>query len=382
MGEQNFKADDIFKAMQAQSNFEILPCDNISDIDSKPGYVKMNLTDSQKIQVSGLMQQIPMVVTAGAINNISNTAAEAAKHMGKLYELRFPNGVNGTLVQLQDGGYGSMLRGARGWFSGHASYHLVDTSSANQIAAQTAVQTTMLCSISALSIASGQYFLSKINNEMKMINQSIDKILEFLYGDKKAELMSEINFVKYAYENYNYIMSHSEQRAGIIAGLVEAKKVAMKDIEFYVGDLNSTINSNKNDVSATVDQAYSIKDSLELSLQLYTLSNVLEVYYSQNFEPEYIKYIENDVTHYISKCEKRILSDFSALRGTVANIKDKPFVKLPKNKILARLDKTIDELKNREESPLNKSLRSSLAAINKRAVYYISKDGNVYMKAA
>lgn len=71
----------------------------------------------------------------------------------------------------------------------------------------------------------------------------MDKILEFLYGDKKAELLSEVSFIKYAYENYSSIMGHNEQRVATIASLQDAKKVAIKDIEFYMCDLDSTINS-------------------------------------------------------------------------------------------------------------------------------------------
>ena len=62
--------------------------------------------------------------------------------------------------------------------------------------------------------------------------------MDFLYGDKKAELMSEISFTKYAFENYASIMAHEAQRAATITSLQSAKKVAMNDIEFYIHDLN------------------------------------------------------------------------------------------------------------------------------------------------
>ena len=48
------------------------------------------------------------------------------------------------------------------------------------------------------------------------MNQSIDEILEFLYGDKRAELISEVGFVKAAYQNYSSIMQHEQQRFAII----------------------------------------------------------------------------------------------------------------------------------------------------------------------
>ena len=46
---------------------------------------------------------------------------------------------------------------------------------------------------------------------------NIDKILEFLYGEKKAELMSEVSFVKYAYQNYGSIMGCNPQRIATIS---------------------------------------------------------------------------------------------------------------------------------------------------------------------
>ena len=78
------------------------------------------------------------------------------------------------------------------------------------------------------------------------MRMNLDKILEFLYGDKKAELMAEISFVKYAYQNYNSIMSHESQRTATIASIQEAKKVAMKDIEFYMNDLDLAAKTKDN----------------------------------------------------------------------------------------------------------------------------------------
>ena len=74
-----------------------------------------------------------------------------------------------------------------------------------------------------MAFASGQYFITQVNSELQKINQNIDKILEFLYGDKKAELLSEVSFVKYAYENFSSIMAHDEQRVATIASLQNAK---------------------------------------------------------------------------------------------------------------------------------------------------------------
>lgn len=47
---------------------------------------------------------------------------------------------------------------------------------------------------------------------MTVINQKLDEILEFLHGDKKAELISAIRFTREAYENFSSIMEHGGQR--------------------------------------------------------------------------------------------------------------------------------------------------------------------------
>lgn len=46
-------------------------------------------------------------------------------------------------------------------------------------------QTALMGIFTAMSVSSRQYFLSQINNEMRMMNMKIDEILEFLYGDKR-----------------------------------------------------------------------------------------------------------------------------------------------------------------------------------------------------
>ncbi len=56
-------------------------------------------------------------------------------------------------------------------------------------------------------------------------------------------------------------MGHNEQRAATIVSLQEAKKVAMKDIEFYLCDLDSTINS-KSSIDELVTNAFQIKRKL------------------------------------------------------------------------------------------------------------------------
>ena len=195
--------------------------------------------------------------------------------------------------------------------------------------------------------------------------------------------ISEISFVKYAYQNYNSIMSHEAQRTATIASIQKAKKVAMKDIEFYMNDLDSAAKTKDNsELISTVNKAFQIKESLELSMQLYVFSNLLELYYSQNADSSYIKYVEADVSSYIDKCEKRMLSSFSVLDAFVRDYKGNLLKKIDTSEIEKEVGGLLDRLNNGEEIPMRQTLHAALSAQTRKAEYYMAEDGNIYLKTA
>ena len=347
----------ILQELQESGDLDVTSCEMNYDFEDKSRFTKLKLDQGQKMRINALLQHVPAVMAA-------NTLANA-------YTVTFPEGVPHVLTTLKQGGYGTMVQGEGGRFVGSASlYHLGD-------------QAMMLGVFSAMSVATGQYFLSEINKEMKMINLKLDKILEFLYGDKKAELMSEISFAKYAYQNYSSIMAHDQQRIATLISLQEAEKVAMKDIEFYMGDLNSAVNSdvkNFGDIEEMARKAFQIKDSLEVSTQLYIMSSLMEVYFAENHDPDYIKNLDTDMTSYIDKSEKRILTSFSVLQRRISDYKGKPLEKFDKTEYEKQISDKIDSLNNGEESEERKFLHSSLRASSERAQYFVNSTGDVYLK--
>ena len=343
-----------------EQNWGIIPCDMAMDISPANGFTKLELDSAQKIQIGALLQQLPSMAPTN--------------QMPKLYTVTFPDGVSGKLMELKKTelvGKTTSIIGDDGKIKGTAALNSLDNC------------TLAMGCFTAMSIASSQYFLKKINDELRMMRMGIDKILEFLYGDKKAELMAEVSFIRYAYENYISIMECSAQRAATITSLQSARKIAMKDIEFYIGDLESTIKGRDGkDISSLVEKAFQLKESLEFSMQLYGMSSLLEVHYTQNYDRSYLKYVDNDISVYIDKCEKRMLGNFSSLRTLVDSAKEMPFKKIAKTDILERIDRLVESLGRGEESDMRRSLRAGLNAATQKADYYMTADGVVYMKTA
>ena len=338
-------------------NCEIQPFEGPLSPAMMPGYKKMEVSDSQKGRISALCGQIPDMMEANVASNA--------------YILRWHDGIPHDLAHYKDGvAFQPVARNADGQIE--AWMELYPATS----------EAVLLYGFTAMSIVTGQYFLAEINHQMKVMNQSIDKILEFLYGDKKAELISELSFARYAHQNFSSIMEHNVQRAAMIQSILEGRKTAIKDVEFYLADLYSTVNAkDKSDVEALAHRAFQIRECLELSMQLYVTCNVLEVFYSQNFDSGYLKHVENDVGNYISKCEKQMLGDFNFLRAVVESAKQpKIGKKFNQEDLLKSINLTIDRLAEVGEPEIKKALHRALYSSERASEYCISTDGNIYLK--
>lgn len=337
------------------SGFDIKTCDDIS---VRKGLTKLEMSSAQKIHISALFQQLPSIMATDAMANA--------------YVMHLPTGISPSdlMYYATTGGVGNSFFGENG-IAGHAPLYSLQS------------QAIIMGAFTAMSIASGQYFLSEINSNLTAINQKADKILEFLYGDKKAELISEVSFVTFAYQNYNSIMINDVQRTATIVNIQEARKVAMKDMEFYISDLDSLSKTKDiSDLDLFVNEAFRIKECLQLAIQLYSMSNILEVYYSQNVDVTYLKYVEKDILTYIDKCEKRMLSDFSAIQMRVANYKGGPLRKIDKSVYEKQVNDIVDLLGSGEELIKRKPIQSVLQSHQKESVYYLDKEGDVYLQTA
>ena len=345
-----------FEMLMENSGFQMDECTMSVFLNDKTKYRQLKLDTYQRSQVASLLQHIPQAL--------------AANSLSQAYIVKFPKGLPHVLTALKQGGYSTALKGPDG--------HFVGTASLYPISAQAAA----LGAFSAMSAVTGQYFLSEINSELKLVNTKIDQIINFLYGEKKAELLAEINFVKYVHENFASIMAHSEQRLSTITNLQAAKKVAMKDIEFYLADLERIANKEVKDYSelcSDSSEALSIKESLEMSRQLFVVSGMLELYCAQNYDKAYLCYVEEDVIGYINKSDSRIAKCLGTITGKMKGYRAKPFENISsRDEYIGIVERHLEPYQNGKDSELRTALHKSLAVLNREEKYYLDASGNAY----
>lgn len=336
------------------NSFDITPIED-NEIDEQK-YKKLNLTKDQKASMGLFINQLPNLINSAISSNA--------------YLVSFPDGIQHALTPLKQGGFMSNYRNASGQFMGTASLHPLEAISAVSSA------------FSIMSIATGQYYLSEINQELNLVNSKLDKIIDFLYGDKKAELISELKFVNQCYESYSSIMAHNEQRIATIASLQESKKLGIKNIEFYMSDLNSILSKeakNHSDFEQNSEEAFKTKANLELSIQLYIISSLMEIHFSQNYDKEYIEPLKDDLIKYVNLCDKRILSIFSSLKAKYSSFKPNMINKFDTSILENKFNSLIDSFDNGEESKVKISITHSVDSLfNKKE--YLVKDNEVYLR--
>ena len=338
--------------MRQFGDFNIEPANDIN----LSMYTPMAVSPETKIQIAGLAQQLPAMISNEAVS--------------KMYIMKFPEGINGMLTKLKRGGVSTMIKNPE-------TQKFIASASLFEASQQAA----LLSTFTGLSVATGQYFLAEIHKELKIINQGIDDILKFLYGEKQAELLAEIEFARYAFQNYESIMTHDEQRIATLANLQTSKKVALRDFIFYLDDLDST--AVKKDIKANADKIERLARSADMSVQLFLVTTLLEVYYAQNSDKDYLNYMRNSIDSIIEKADKRMLSSLTTFSTNVENHKKGIAQKaMDKNKMLPSIENRINEIKNTPAKEKFIDIRNVLDTYDASTEYIIDIDGNAYHKLA
>lgn len=341
-------------------DFDIAQCKTPLDFEDKARFRKVGQASAQAL--NALLQQLPQAAAIDALESAN-------------WIVRFPKGLPHTLQALKRGGYSSSIVDAKGRYLDTVSLHPADLAQ---------LQAAALSAFSAASFATGQYFLAQITKELSVIRMDIDQIREFLYGDKRAELMAEFSFVQYASQNYEAIMAGDAQRAATITNLQHARIVAMKDIEFYIADLTAKASEEPKNYDAfcsLTEEALHIRANLQAAMELCATSAILETYYSENWNEAYIANLQKTVLHLLGKCDKYILASFAALRQQNKGFKPNLIQKVDNSKLEEAFSAVLNDLSNREESELQKTVREAFQAPAKETELYIRSDGAMYQTA-
>ena len=360
------KKDDVekdFKRLEEELGFEITPCTQSLDLNNTNHFTKLETDTYQKESINMLLGMVPQTVSSGTLlqTYVAKFPANMPAGAELMKSVQSPGGVLSAITVDKK-------------IVGAATFH-----STQSLGVAMGVFT-------AMSMVTGQYFLSQINSQLSRMDTKLDEVLEFLKGEKNSELLSEIAFVKYAYKNFNSIMKFENQKIATISNVQAAKKIAIKDMEFYMNSLESLkreTHKSFEEICESCEKAFGIARDIETSRNLYIFSTLLDIYFSQNYEPAFIQFLRDETLSYIKKCDKRIALAYEFLKNTFENY-EYGFMEVKKEhakeKNMSLLTNKIKPLIDGSNSPVLHIFEQALDSISSDKEYVITKSGDVYMK--
>ncbi len=281
------------------------------------------------------------------------------------YRVEFPKGFTGVLTPHGDG-YLAMLRDPETKsFLAHGTLYSLDDLG------------LMYNAFSVLSLATGQYFMSQINDNLRGIQTKLDDVLNFLYTDKSCEIYAETKMINSIYINAVSIMHCSEQRIAALQTIQRAKTLAERNIQFYYRDMKKL--ATKHDA---LDSLQNDLNNYTQAVSLYGVCAVMEIVLSENFDEDFMKYIESDLKRHVEKHHEEV----GQLKGMLINMPKAtgpaPFFQPQKvdTRKQQELLKLIDELlgTNSPVKGYTEVISQMRAEYNNKSEFRITSDGSVY----
>jgi len=170
---------------------------------------------------------------------------------------------------------------------------------------------------SALSMVTGQYFLSEINDKLSQIENKIDNIQQFLENEKRSDLLANYYYLQQVIQTFEYIQANDMQKQAIIQQFQKIRIDSLSNLSFYTtsfkqkkDELEKMKSSAKKNIESIPRAINEIGDILRLykfSLYTYSLEYYLEIMLSGNTDSSYIDMVKKDIDLKIDNHRKLVV---------------------------------------------------------------------------
>lgn len=300
--------------IENQYGMSIIPLDVASDLETI-GYQK--LSNDLFPRYSSILQQIPGLLAVNASTAAYNGA----------FIVSIPNGLGdcAKLLQKKNGFLsGTIVSSNTGKIIGQADLTPIDMITA-------AVPNIALAAFSIASIATGQYFMARMDKRLSGIEGTVNGVQQFLEVGKKSELRARQQFLIEIHRNMESIIACDILRQATLTNVQQLRQKALSDIFFYHVQMENvqgklSVRDSRKESSDTLDRIVANLPEYWSAVHLYGLSALAELLLSQNSENSYLENVQqelnrqySDYKNYYNLCTKKMIEYISTARGFQIN---------------------------------------------------------------
>lgn len=285
MGELNKKdinLDNIIEILDTNSNNSLVNIQRVEDISIKE-LKKINGMS----RVNMLLQQLPLS-TAISQNNTLNGA----------FKVIIPDGATGTLMKYKNGLLGTPIIGENKNIVAHAGLEEIKS-----------ISLTPVMLFSAMSVITGQYFMSRIDESLSNIEKNVNEIIELIYDEKESDNLAIYNFFKYVNINLQTLIDNREMKISTLTNIQNYNNKLHSNILFYSKSIKRLIKDLKSVTEdgllagKRLDKIQEIDNKMEeiekqqhLCYQLLCIGKVCEIQIAECYDEEYYSNLIKDLT--------------------------------------------------------------------------------------
>ena len=188
----NKNLDNSIEILDTNSNNSLINIQRVEDISIK-NLKKINGMS----RVNMLLQQLPLS-TAISQNNALNGA----------FKVIVPEGATGTLMKYKNGLLGTPIIGENKKIVAHAGLEEIKS-----------ISLTPVMLFSAMSVITGQYFMSRIDESLSKIEKNVNEIIELIYDEKESDNLAIYNFFKYVNINLQTLIDNREMKIATLTNI-------------------------------------------------------------------------------------------------------------------------------------------------------------------
>lgn len=169
-----------------------------------------------------------------------------------------------------------------------------------------------------MSIATGQYFLTEINNSLSFLKEGMGNVTDFLETEKKSEIEADEETLLRIYYNLGYIMENDMERLSVSTSLKSMRNKALKNIKFFrtkIEKENQKIRANSK-YDTFENACYELMKwypQYWCAVKNYCSAYFLDTVITEMDDPDYLLHVYTDVKNQIflyeelfSKSDERI----------------------------------------------------------------------------
>lgn len=135
----------------------------------------------------------------------------------------------------------------------------------------------------ALSLATGQYFMSQINSNLSEIKNGIGDVKQYIDAIKQSELETAFQDLYEILEHIQYIKGNPERTHETIIQIDETRKIAKNGINLYKKQIEKVIKDskktdNEDDIRKNTEELRKNMVQYRYAVYTYNLAQILKIY--------------------------------------------------------------------------------------------------------